>query len=156
MSGFEWLANRVGKVLNHQGPDQPDAHWVLGPLEITVMQVLWNRGPGTVRDVKRALSRPLAYTTIMTTLDRLYKKGLLERHKSVRAFLYSPKMTRHEWDQRRVVNFVTDLLAVMPSSRELVVSRFVEAVAEQDEALLEELEQRIRARREELDQTKDS
>jgi predicted transcriptional regulator len=154
MSGFEWLSDRVGKLLKNQSVEQPDSQWVLGPLEVASMQVLWSRGQGTVRDVIQALNRPLAYTTVMTTLDRLYKKGLLDRRKSVRAFLYSPRMSRQEWDQKRVNNFVTDLLAVMPSSRELLVSRFVEAVGEQDETLLEELEQRIRARRAELDQAK--
>ena len=57
----------------------------LGPLEVTVMEILWARGEANVRDVVDRLHRPLAYTTIMTTLDRLYKKGLLARRKSDRA-----------------------------------------------------------------------
>jgi predicted transcriptional regulator len=81
---------------------------------------------------------------------------LLDRRKTVRAFLYSPRMTRQEWGRKRVSNFVNDLLSILPSSRELLVSRFVEAVGEQDEALLEELEQKIRTRRGELDQTRKS
>lgn len=153
MAQFEWLSDRVGKLLKNRGTEQ-ESPWVLGPLEVSAMQVLWNRGHGTVRDVVHALNRPLAYTTVMTTLDRLYKKGLLDRKKTVRAFLYTPRMSRQEWDQKRVANFVNDLLSIMPSSRELLVSRFVEAVGEQDEGLLEELEQSIRTRRSELDRTK--
>ena len=51
----------------------------LGPLEVTVMEILWARGESNVRDVVDRLDRPLAYTTVMTTLDRLFKKGLLLR-----------------------------------------------------------------------------
>ena len=53
----------------------------LGPLEVAVMEILWQRGESAVRDVVDRLERPLAYTTVMTTLDRLYKKALLDRRK---------------------------------------------------------------------------
>jgi len=43
------------------------------------MQILWSRGESSVREVARELERRLAYTTVMTTLDRLYKKGFLSR-----------------------------------------------------------------------------
>ena len=55
------------------------------------MEILWERSECCVRDVVQRLKRPLAYTTVMTTLDRLYKKGLLNRHKPERAFLYAPQ-----------------------------------------------------------------
>jgi predicted transcriptional regulator len=60
------------------------------------MEILWSRPESSVRDVVDRLKRPLAYTTVMTTLDRLYKKGLLDRRKSQRAFFYSPRLTRPE------------------------------------------------------------
>ncbi|HWG37851.1 MAG TPA: BlaI/MecI/CopY family transcriptional regulator, partial [Terriglobales bacterium] len=63
----------------------------LGPLESGVMEVLWSHGASNVRMVAQRLPRPLAYTTVMTTLDRLYKKGLLMREKQERAFIYSPR-----------------------------------------------------------------
>src|SRR5436305_184687 len=65
----------------------------LGPLEVTVMEILWAHGETNVRDVVDRLERPLAYTTVMTTLDRLYKKGLLAPRKSERAFDYTPAVT---------------------------------------------------------------
>src|SRR5690349_15967243 len=73
----------------------------LGPLEIAVMDILWDCGECNVHDVVPRLNRTLAYTTVMTTLDRLYKKGLLNRRKWERAFLYSPRWTRTEWDRLR-------------------------------------------------------
>ncbi len=68
----------------------------LGPLEVSVMDVLWKRSEGNVHDVAQQLGRPLAYTTVMTTLDRLFKKGLLNRRKSERAFFYSARFTHQE------------------------------------------------------------
>ena len=49
----------------------------LGRLEFDLMQILWSRGESNVRDAVQRLDRPLAYTTVMTTLDRLFKKGVL-------------------------------------------------------------------------------
>ncbi len=68
---------------------------LLGPLEVQVMEILWGAGERSVRDVVERLDRKLAYTTVMTTLDRLFKKGLLDRQKSERAFLYSPRVSHH-------------------------------------------------------------
>jgi predicted transcriptional regulator len=69
----------------------------LGPLETEVLSIVWDHGEVNVHDVVRRLSRQLAYTTIMTTLDRLYKKGVLNRQKNEHAFFYTPRFTRHEW-----------------------------------------------------------
>jgi len=123
---------------------------VLGPLEITVMELLWERGESSVHDVVLKLARPLAYTTVMTTLDRLYKKGLLDRRKSERAFVYSPRLSRREWEHKPTGDFVAGFLAAPQTSGELLISCLVEAVGQQDEALLDELERKIRMKRKEL------
>ena len=63
----------------------------LGPLEQRVLELLWrSSGPRTVREVQEGLGGALAYTTVMTTLDRLFKKGLLERRREGQAFSYAP------------------------------------------------------------------
>ena len=110
------------------------------------MGVLWRRGACNVRCVAAQLARPLAYTTVMTTLDRLFKKGLLDRRRSGRAFLYSPRLTEREWEQKRTSEAVTRLLAE-PRSGELLISCLVEAVSKRDQALLDELEKEIRLKR---------
>ena len=79
-------------------PESTLAPPALGPLEVAVMEILWTRGESNVREVVARLGRPLAYTTVMTTLDRLFKKGLLGRRKSDRAFLYLPSLSRREWE----------------------------------------------------------
>jgi predicted transcriptional regulator len=122
----------------------------LGHLEIGVMEILWTRGESSVRDVSQKLGRPLAYTTVMTTLDRLYKKGLLDRRKFERAYLYSPRLSRHAWDQKRAGDLVSGFLAGSQPSRELLISCLVEAVGQYDESLLDELERKIRLKRREL------
>src|SRR3954447_23296396 len=119
----------MGLFKNRAAAAQP-----LGPLEVTVMEILWTHGENNVRDVADRLSRPLAYTTVMTTLDRLYKKGLLARRKSERAFLYSPTMTRAEWEQKRTGDFVAGFLSVAEPSRDLLLSCLVQAVGQHDEA----------------------
>jgi predicted transcriptional regulator len=66
------------------------------PLELLCLRALWSLGEGNVKAVRQivAQSRPLAYTTIMTVLDRLVRKGLLARRKVGRSFVYAPQATR--------------------------------------------------------------
>ncbi len=111
----------------------------LGHLEECVMEILWSGGESNVRDVAEKLARPLAYTTVMTTLDRLYKKGLLVRRKSERAFLYAPRLSRLEWERKLMAGF----------SGELLISCFLDNAA-RDPALLDELERKIKMKRKEL------
>ena len=122
----------------------------LGRLEFDLMQILWSRGESNVRDVAEKLDRPLAYTTVMTTLDRLYKKGLLERRMPDRAFLDSARFSREEWERTRAESILAGFLAGPHPSRELLLSSFLDAVGEHDPRLLDELEKKIRSKRKEL------
>jgi len=124
---------------------------MMGHLEITVMEIVWTHGESSVHDVAQQLDRPLAYTTVMTTLDRLFKKGLLDRRKADRAFLYAPRLSRAEWERKRAGDFLSTFLAGPRPSGDLLISCLVDAVSEQDAALLDELERKIRSKRKELD-----
>jgi BlaI family penicillinase repressor len=66
------------------------------PLELLCLNALWSLQEGNVKAVREvvAQTRPLAYTTIMTVLDRLVRKGKLARRKVGRAFVYAPQMSR--------------------------------------------------------------
>ena len=66
------------------------------PLELSCLNALWSLGKGNVRDVQQVVckNRPLAYTTIMTVLDRLVRKGKLSRAKAGRSYCYSPEASR--------------------------------------------------------------
>lgn len=92
----------------------------------------------------------MAYTTVMTTLDRLFKKSLLVRRKWERAFLYAPRWTRREWERKRAGDFVAGFLASPQASGDQLISSLVDAVGQYDTALLDELERKIRSKRREL------
>jgi len=66
------------------------------PLELECLKALWTLGEGNVKDVRYALepARDLAYTTVMTVLDRLAHKGVVSRRKAGRSFVYTPAVTR--------------------------------------------------------------
>jgi predicted transcriptional regulator len=66
------------------------------PLELLCLSALWSMGEGRVKDVRRLVSasRPLAYTTVMTVLDRLARRGVVTRSKAGRAFVYAPAVSR--------------------------------------------------------------
>jgi predicted transcriptional regulator len=83
----------------------------------------------------------------MTTLDRLYKKGILQRRKAQRAFLYAARYSRAEWEQKRAGDLVVDFLSSPEPQRDLLISYLVDAVGNYDESLLDELERKIRLRR---------
>jgi predicted transcriptional regulator len=70
----------------------------LAPLELDCMNTLWPMGQGTVREIRDQLAvrRPRAYTTIMTIMDRLARKGVVERRKVGRAYMYSPNLSAEE------------------------------------------------------------
>lgn len=68
------------------------------PLELECLKALWRIGDGTVKDVRLVMTqqRNLAYTTVMTVLDRLVRRGSVERKKAGRSFVYTPLLGRDE------------------------------------------------------------
>jgi predicted transcriptional regulator len=114
----------------------------IGPLEERVLELLWRGGERSVHEVREGLEGGLAYTTVMTTLDRLYKKGLLDRRRSGRAFLYAPRTSREAVAAGALRRALERLLRRAPA-RPLLAS-FVDAVSEHDRELLAELERLVR------------
>ena len=126
----------------------------LGPLEARVVEMLWKRAaPVSVRDLQAELPG-LAYTTVMTTLDRLYKKGVLQRHKEGRAFLYSARVSPHERQHTLSQRLARWLLGADRTSARPLLSGLVDTLSEGDSALLDELEHIVRQRREQLERGK--
>ena len=119
----------------------------LGPLETQLLRLVWERGHATVRELIDGREVSCAYTTVMTTLDRLYKKGLLDRVSEGRAFRYSPRKTRDEFSGAMIRRVMGEMLLGSSAS---LMSHLVEAVSEHDRALLDELERAIEEKRREL------
>ncbi len=103
------------------------------------MEILWTRGKCNVRDVKKALDRDLAYTTVMTTLDRLFKKKFVSRRKHSRAYIYAPLLTCQEWKDAAARDLVDKLMAGPKVSRELLIECLMEVVSKEDVSLLEDI-----------------
>src|SRR4051812_26993363 len=85
---------------------------MLGPLERRVLEVVWSgETPSTVAQVQERMDGALAYTTVMTTMDRLFKKGLLDRRREGRAYVYFPRLSEQELEQDVVTTLIARLLA---------------------------------------------
>lgn len=121
----------------------------LGPLEQELLRVLWRRGDATVRELTDAGAVEGAYTTVMTTLDRLYKKGILTREPEGRAFRYRPAYSEEEFKRGAVADGLQQLFS---SARlgEAPVSFLVDEITKHDAALLDELQRAIEKKRREL------
>jgi predicted transcriptional regulator len=120
---------------------------VLGPLEWRVLEALWSRGtPAAVRDLIEVFP-DTAYTTLMTTLDRLHRKGILARDKCGRAFRYEPRLGQAEFASARAAEAFRHALQRSGGSLTPLVSCLVEAVGDRDRELLDELESLVAARR---------
>jgi len=80
----------------------------LAPLELDCMNTLWPIGEGTVREIRDRLAprRARAYTTIMTIMDRLARKGVVERRKMGRAYIYRPRLSAEEARAQAVAQVV--------------------------------------------------
>ena len=123
----------------------------LGSLERDVMALVWDRREITVRDACDRIGT-VAYTTVMTTMDRLFRKGLLELRKVGRAFVYSAAASRKEIEGAVASELVHSLIHGETGEPLPILSSLVDAVSERDRALLDELERLIREKRRRKDQ----
>ncbi len=113
-------------------------------LERMVMDVLWEQGEGSVRDVLERLDRSYAYTTILTVLDRLHEKGAVRREKLDGAWRYRAARSRGAAIGRAVAS----LMAEIRGDPEPVLLAFLDQAEHLDPEALNRLEALIRRRRE--------
>jgi len=102
------------------------------------MEVVWKQEKATVREAWENLGRrkPIAYTTVMTVMDNLFRKGYLKRQKCGKAYCYTPAQPRQKFLQKNVARLVKQLLA---EHGELATVQFVK----QSESIDHELRQRL-------------
>lgn len=124
----------------------------LGKLERQVLSEAWKRREVSVRDVYLAFGESVAYTTVMTTLDRLFKKKLLTRRKDGRAFLYLSAVSPEELDQGIREDVIDGLLGHGADAVQPLLACIVDTVSERDRELLDELDRLIKEKRRELQQ----
>lgn len=129
-------------------PGKKGLQKTLGSLETRVMDVIWDAEEAVsvekVRSELEERGKKSAYTTIMTTMSRLFKKGLLQREMRGKAYYYTPAVSRQELDtsvSRQVVD------ALLATFAEPAMSYFVEALSESDPEKLDSLAEMIDEKR---------
>ena len=139
------MTKRLLRLL--RGKKTGDLEQFFGSLEVRVLDALWAaEAAQNVRDLQTSF-QGVAYTTLMTTLDRLHRKGVLDREKSGRAFFYRPRYTR----EALLSGLAGEALAAVFGSRaadlEPILSFFVETVSREDRESLAALERLVAERR---------
>ena len=134
-------------------PEQEGTRVALFDLEADIMDLVWARGweDFSVRDVHDVLEdqQGLAYTTVMTTVKRLFDKGLLDRNREGRKYIYEPEFSRAAFYRK----IAAKVMASFPvEGRQTAMSLLVDQISEADSTDLDELEALIARRREELDE----
>jgi predicted transcriptional regulator len=115
-------------------------------LEYAVLAKLWELGAASVRELHEQLGEPAGrvYTTTAKVIDRLRGKGLIQRQRCGKAFVYRPRVARPEVENARAKQAVSRLLGAAPRA---AVAALVDAVDAFDPELLDELERAVNARR---------
>jgi len=116
-----------------------------GELEAVIMDRLWTWGEAaTVRAVVDDLvgEREIAYTTVMTVMDNLYRKGWLERERQGKAWLYEPTLSREEYSARLMREALDD-----SGDRETAFAHFVEQMSDEESQTLRVALRRLARRR---------
>lgn len=120
----------------------------LGALELSVLEHLWTSSDADVHEAHAAVGkrRGISPNTVGSALERLYRKGLLEREKVSHAYRYRPVLDREAFRARKVVEAAGGLQALGQAG---LLAAFVDLVADSDEQALVELERLIRLKRQE-------
>ncbi len=131
-------------------PEKKGLNKVLGELENLIMELAWQKGEVTVREVHQALleSRRLAYTTVMTVMSRLADKGVLERHKVRAAYVYKPARTKQDFTRAVLGSVFSGLIRDFGKP---AITQFLEIIEEQDPQRIEDLARLIEERRRQND-----
>ena len=118
-----------------------------GALELRVLEALWSEAePQSVRDLQPRFIG-VAYTTLMTTLDRLHRKGVLERAKTGRAFVYRPRVSREVLRAELASEALHAVFGERATELQPILAFFVETVSREDRESLDALERLIAERR---------
>lgn len=130
-------------------PNKPGIRKILGDLEADIMETIWAAGPRvtiTVREVHQVLqaSRGAAYTTVMTVMGNLAKKGLLLVEKDLHAHQYTARQTKEEFTRSAVGTIIDQLLS---DFAEPALAHFAESFEQQDPEKIRLLEEMISSRR---------
>ena len=114
-----------------------------GPLEAKIMDILWNDVEMTIKDVQRVLDQEKMtnFNTVMTVMNRLVDKGILQKRPEGRSSLYKPVQSRIEFLSEQSKEMTTELMGEFGN---VVVSHMLDALEDVDDGLVAKLEQKIK------------
>ncbi|MDD3926426.1 MAG: BlaI/MecI/CopY family transcriptional regulator [bacterium] len=126
----------IKKIITSLSLGKKGVNKVLGDLETEIMDIVWSSGACSVRDVYEniRLRRKIAYTTVMTIMSRLAKKGLLKQTRRDAAYIYAPVMSREQFASGFVGQVVEDLMSDFSTP---LLSHIIEQAADDPEKLQE-------------------
>lgn len=116
----------------------------LADLELECMKVLWKYPGASVAQVRAGLPRPLAYTTVMTVLDRMSAKGLVERQKNGRAYLYTAALDLETARRSAVVRLAARFFDNDPAALARYAARLRMSTEEDEAAVVPQPRRRAR------------
>ena len=124
-------------------PAQDGLVKVLGPLETDIMQLVWREKFTTVKKVHKALQeeRDIAYTTVMTTMTRLAEKGVLNRRRDGLAYIYTPAITKRDFEAMMVRRVLDGL---MDDYEEETITYILDYLSEHDPKRVEQFTKTLR------------
>ncbi|MBS4220954.1 BlaI/MecI/CopY family transcriptional regulator [Bacillus sp. FJAT-49711] len=114
-----------------------------GPLEAKIMDILWSNCEMTIKDVQQVLDqeKPMNFNTVMTVMNRLVEKGILQKRTEGRSYLYQPVQSRVEFLNTQSKEMTNELMDEFGNA---VVSHMLDALEEADDDLVAKLEHKIK------------
>jgi predicted transcriptional regulator len=130
-------------------PGKTGLQKALGDLEAEIMELVWKEEEASVRDIHRLLEkkRDIAYTTVMTVMGRLAEKGLLEKEKLGKMYLYRPALSEEEFNRSITGSSLSGLKGDLAQA---TLAYFVDNLSSADDETLAELERMIQEKRKSL------
>lgn len=124
--------------------DEVGLHRFFGPLEANIMEYLWDKDEQSIKAVQQSLEldKPINFNTVMTVMNRLVEKGILEKRSEGRLSLFRPVQSKEEFFEEQSKKLTENLLDEFGGA---VISHMLDAMKDADQGLIEKLEQKIQS-----------
>ncbi|MGG0410109.1 BlaI/MecI/CopY family transcriptional regulator [Peribacillus simplex] len=124
--------------------DEVGLNRFFGPLEANIMEYLWDKDEQSIKSVQQSLEldKPINFNTVMTVMNRLVEKGILEKRSEGRLSLFRPVQSKAEFLEEQSKKLTENLLAEFGGA---VISHMLDAMKDADQGLIEKLEQKIQS-----------
>ncbi|TKH02488.1 BlaI/MecI/CopY family transcriptional regulator [Peribacillus simplex] len=124
--------------------DEVGLNRFFGPLEANIMEYLWDNDEQSIKAVQQSLEldKPINFNTVMTVMNRLVEKGILEKRSEGRLSLFRPVQSKEEFLEEQSKKLTENLLDEFGGA---VISHMLDAMKDADQSLIEKLEQKIQS-----------